>query len=371
MDMHELELFSAVKANAGLDLITPLHKVLDSHRYVMGNEVQSFENEFASYLGVNHCISVANGSDALELALRGLNVQAGARVVTVANAGFYASSAIYAIGAKPVYIDVDSATLTLCPKALTAALASPIAAIIVTHLYGQLAAIADIIRLASAAGIPVLEDCAQAHGARRNGKLAGSFGSIACFSFYPTKNLGALGDGGAVVTNNHEMAARMRKLRQYGWAQKYRVTIPGGRNSRMDEIQAAILRIKLPYLDIWNEQRRRIAKHYNAAFAKLNVRLPCSTAADYVAHLYVIRLANRRQFVNGLKQKAIKTDIHYPIPDHRQAAYLAEHPYPLNVTEHACETVVSLPCYPGLTDDEVDRVIATVTAYFAQEGWMC
>ncbi len=366
--MHELELFSAVKANAGLDFIAPLHKVLASHWYVMGNEVRSFENEFAGYLGVNHCISVANGSDALELALRGLNVQAGERVVTVANAGFYASSAIYAIGAKPVYIDVDSATLTLCPNALTAVLDSPIAAIIVTHLYGQLADIEVIIRLAAAAGIPVLEDCAQAHGARRNGKLAGSFGAIACFSFYPTKNLGALGDGGAVVTDNHDMAARMRQLRQYGWAQKYQVTMPGGRNSRMDEIQAAILRIKLAHLDNWNEQRRSIAKHYNAAFDKFDVHLPCSTAADYVAHLYVMRLARRHHFVKVLKHRAINTAIHYPIPDHRQAAYIAEHPYPLTVTEHACNTVVSLPCYPGLTADEVDRVIAAATAYFEQEG---
>ncbi|QWA10418.1 DegT/DnrJ/EryC1/StrS family aminotransferase [Sodalis ligni] len=366
--MHELELFSAVKANAGLDFLSPLHKVLTSHWYVMGNEVRSFENEFADYLGVNHCISVANGSDALELALKALNVQAGARVVTAANAGFYASSAIYAIGAMPVYIDVDAATLTLCPKALAAVLDSSIAAVIVTHLYGQLADMEEIVRLSSAAGIPVLEDCAQAHGARRNGKPAGSFGAIACFSFYPTKNLGALGDGGAMVTDNHDMAARIRQLRQYGWGQKYQVTLAGGRNSRMDEIQAAILRIKLPYLDQWNEQRRFIAKRYNEAFFKFNVLLPCSTAADYVAHLYVMRLANRRQFINVLKQKGIKTDIHYPIPDYRQAAYIAELPYALTVTEHACETVVSLPCYPGLTGDEADRVITAVTAYFEQEG---
>lgn len=369
--MHELGLFCAAKANAGLDLITPLNKVVASHWYVMGNEVMSFENEFADYLAVNHCISVANGSDALELALRGLDVQPGARVATVANAGFYASSAIYAIGAEPVYIDIDPATLTLCPNALIAVLDSPIAAIIVTHLYGQLADIEVIIRLASAAGVPVLEDCAQAHGARRNSKLAGSFGAIGCFSFYPTKNLGALGDGGAVVTNNPELAARMRQLRQYGWSQKYQVAIPGGRNSRMDEIQAAILRIKLPYLDRWNEQRRIIAERYNQAFNQFKVLLPCSTSADFVAHLYVIRLANRHRLVNQLKRNAITAGIHYPIPDHRQAAYTSGQPSALAVTEHACETVVSLPCYPGLTQDEVGRVIATVTDYFEHEGTMC
>ncbi|TKI07875.1 DegT/DnrJ/EryC1/StrS family aminotransferase [Martelella alba] len=369
--MRELELFSAVKANAGLDFSTPLNKILASQRYVMGTEMLSFETEFANYLGVGHCISVANGSDALELALRGLAVKAGDRVVTAANAGFYASGAIHAVGARPVYIDVDPTTLTLCPNALAAVLDSPVAAIVVTHLYGQLADIEAIVRLASLAGIPVLEDCAQAHGARRNGRLAGSFGAVGCFSFYPTKNLGALGDGGAVVTHSHEMAARMRQLRQYGWGRKYQVTLPGGRNSRMDEIQAAVLRVKLPYLDRWNAQRRSIAKRYNAAFGRFNVRLPCSTAADYVAHLYVIRLADRQQFIHALRRNAIKTDIHYPIPDHRQAAYAAKLPYPLTVTEQACETVVSLPCYPGLTRDEIDRVIASATAYFQQEDRVC
>lgn len=365
--MNEINIFSALEANAGLDFTIPMNKVLASHRYLMGKEVQAFENEFASYLGVNHCISVANGTDALELALKGLNMKTGARVVTAANAGFYASSAIYAIGAKPVYIDVDPKTLTLCPETLKAVLDSFPAAIIVTHLYGQLANIEDIIRLAAAAGIPVVEDCAQAHGARRNGKLAGSFGAVACFSFYPTKNLGALGDGGAVVTNNHDIAERIRQLRQYGWTQKYQVTLPGGCNSRMDEIQAAILRIKLPYLDEWNERRRSIARRYNAAFAKYKVQLPYSLAADYVAHLYVIRPADRPTFVNALKQEAIATDIHYPIPDHRQTAYAAENCYPLTVTEQACNTVVSLPCYPGLADEEISRVISAATAYFEQE----
>lgn len=369
--MHKLNLFCAEKANAELDFITPLRRVTERNWYVMGNEMRSFEDEFASYLGVHHCIAVANGTDALELALKGLNVRAGARVVTAANAGFYASGAIYAVGARPVYIDVDDATLTLCPEALTAVLDNSIAAIIVTHLYGQLANIEDIIRLATAAGIPVVEDCAQAHGARRNGKLAGSFGAVACFSFYPTKNLGALGDGGAVVTNNPHTADRIRQLRQYGWAQKYQVTLPGGRNSRMDEMQAAILRLKLPYLDEWNEQRRRIARRYNAAFEQFNVQLPCSLSTDYVAHLYVIRLANRLSFVNALQNDAIATDIHYPIADHHQSAYKADHPHPLTNTEHACNTVVSLPCYPGLADDEVSRVITAVSAYFKQEGCRC
>ncbi|KPW87816.1 dTDP-4-amino-4,6-dideoxygalactose transaminase [Pseudomonas congelans] len=360
-------LFSAAKANAGLNFITPLTKTLDSHWYVLGQEVTSFENEFANYVGVSHCVSVANGSDALELALKGLNVGSGDRVVAVANAGFYGSTAIHAVGAEPVYIDVNPKTLTLCPEALKSVLDSKPSAIIVTHLYGQLADIETIVSMASSAGVPVIEDCAQSHGARRGEKQAGSFGTIACFSFYPTKNLGALGDGGAIVTNDEVLASRVKQLRQYGWSQKYEVSIPGGRNSRLDEIQAAILRIKLPLLDTWNEQRRSIARRYNAAFAKLKMQLPCSTDEDFVAHLYVVRVENRTQFSAALKEKFITTDIHYPIADHHQPAYEVTQKFSLAETELACDTVISLPCFPGLSDEEVDRVIDAVTAYFSKE----
>jgi len=365
--MENIVLFSAVKANAGIDFLTPVKAVLESHWYVLGNEVKLFEEEFASYVGVGHCISVANGSEALELALRGLGVNRGDRVVAVANAGFYSSTAIHAIGAEPIYADVDSDTLTLCPKAFSALVESRPAAVIVTHLYGQLANVEEIVRIATAAGVPVLEDCAQSHGARRNGKQAGSFGTIACFSFYPTKNLGALGDGGAIVTNDDELAARIRQLRQYGWSQKYQVAVPGGRNSRLDEMQAAILRVKLPHLDTWNEQRRSIATRYNAAFASLDMQLPSSTGEDYVAHLYVVRVKERAAFAAALKEKMVSTDIHYPIADHKQPAYSAAPTSSLQVTEQACETVISLPCFPGLTDEEVDRVIEAVTAYFSKE----
>ncbi|MGH8420467.1 MAG: DegT/DnrJ/EryC1/StrS family aminotransferase [Pseudomonas sp.] len=366
--MNNIPLFSAAKANAGLDFTASIKAVLDSHWYVLGTEVTRFEEEFASYVGVDHCISVANGSDALELALRGLGVVSGDRVATVANAGFYGSTAIHAVGATPVYADVDPVTLTLCKESLSAVIAATQpAVIIITHLYGQLANVEEIVQLASEAGIPVLEDCAQSHGARRNGKQAGSFGTIGCFSFYPTKNLGALGDGGAVVTSDEKLATRVRQLRQYGWEKKYQVALPGGRNSRLDEIQAAILRIKLPLLDRWNEQRRSIAQRYNAAFAKLDLDLPPSVAEDYVAHLYVVRVKDRAGFAAALKDKMISTDIHYPIADHRQAAYEAEQQYALPITEYACKTVISLPCFPGLGDEEVNRVIDAVTAYFLKE----
>jgi dTDP-3-amino-2,3,6-trideoxy-4-keto-D-glucose/dTDP-3-amino-3,4,6-trideoxy-alpha-D-glucose/dTDP-2,6-dideoxy-D-kanosamine transaminase len=362
-----IPLFSASMANYNLDFVGPLNRVLQRHWYILGDEVQSFEEEFAAYVGVKHCIGVANGSDALELALRGLGVKCGDKVVTVANAGFYASTAIYAVGATPLYVDVDPDSLTLSANALKAVIDSKPAAVIVTHLYGQLANIEALVQISQDKNIPVLEDCAQSHGARRNGKLAGSFGTIACFSFYPTKNLGALGDGGAVVTNNSELASCIRQLRQYGWSKKYEVAIAGGRNSRLDEMQAAILRMKLPYLDSWNAQRRSIAKRYNEAFAKLNVKLPCSTGEDYVAHLYVLRVQCRAQLAAALKEHRISTDIHYPIADHLQPAYFDAETFLLPVTEAACDTVISLPCFPGLTDDEVLKIIDGVTSFFSKE----
>lgn len=367
MNNDLIPLFSAAKVNSGLDFLTPIEAVLNSHWYILGNEVKKFEEEFATFVGVKDCISVANGSDALELALRGLGVQSKDRVVAVANAGFYGSTAIHAVGAIPLYVDIDPASLTICAKALAQVISTKPAAIIVTHLYGQLANIEEIVNIASAAGIPVLEDCAQSHGASRNGKQAGSFGTIACFSFYPTKNLGALGDGGAVVTNDSLLATKIRQLRQYGWSQKYQVAIPGGRNSRLDEMQAAILRVKLPHLHKWNAQRRSIAKRYNEAFAGMDLQPPSSVGEDYVGHLYVVRVKDRARFIAALKEKMISTDVHYPIADHNQPAYEVESPVSLVETELACETVVSLPCFPGLTDDEVSRVIEAVTTYFFKE----
>lgn len=359
-----IPLFSAAAANVELDFSRPVNRVIERHWYVLGEEVTAFEREFSRYVGVAECVTVANGTDALELALRGLGVERGDRVVAVANAGFYGSTAIHAIGATPVYVDVDVETLTMSASELARALETGPKAIIVTHLYGQLADIEELVRIADDAGVPLIEDCAQAHGAFRNGKQAGSFGRAACFSFYPTKNLGALGDGGAIVTRDLELAGRVRRLRQYGWAQKYMVEAVGGRNSRLDEIQAAVLREKLPHLARWNGQRRDIARRYNAAFASLPVRCPCSTDEDYVAHLYVLRVDGRDAFREFLKTRGIATDVHYPIPDHRQPAYPNPGIVAMDVTESACSSVVSLPCYPGLTEAEVGRVIAAVLEYF-------
>lgn len=351
--------------SADVDCLVPLQRVLASQWFVLGPEVVAFEQEFASYCGVEQCVALANGTDALELALRALNVQAGDRVLLAANAGFYGSKAVRLIGAVPHYVDVDADSLTLSAASLQASLAVRPKAIIVTHLYGQLADIENIVNIAKRASVPVIEDCAQAHGARRNGKTAGGFGDIGCYSFYPTKNLGALGDGGAVVTRDSALAARLKKLRQYGWGEKYHVELAGGRNSRLDEIQAAILRQKLGHLDRWNEERRVIARAYNAAFARLPLRCPISVGEDFVAHLYVIRVEDRAAFQAFLKEREIATAVHYPIPDHHQFAYPSKADAPaLPITEQACQHVVSLPCFPGLKDAEVERVIRAVEQYF-------
>lgn len=225
-----------------------------------------------------------------------------------------------------------------------------------------------LVELASQANIPVIEDCAQSHGARIGKKQAGSFGTLGTFSFYPTKNLGALGDGGAVITSDSSIAERVRKLRQYGWSDKYNIALMGGRNSRLDELQAAILRIKLPHLNDWNEQRRIIASKYNAAFSQLPIQLPHSLSEDYVAHLYVIRTSKRQELAQSLRKKLINTDIHYPIADHLQPAYKEAFEVDLPITEEACKTVISLPCFPGLTDNEVQNVIEAVVEFYTYGG---
>ena len=364
-----IPLFSAAAANANLDFAGAIKRVLDRHWYVLGEEVANFEREFANYVGVADCVTVANGTDALEIALRALGVRAGDKVVTVANAGFYSSAAIHAIGAVPVYVDVEEETLTMAPASLEQAMVERPKAIVVTHLYGRLAAIDALQRLARESGVPLIEDCAQAHGARREGRQAGSFGDAACFSFYPTKNLGALGDGGAVVTGDPAVGARMRTLRQYGWSSKYRVESAGGRNSRLDEMQAAILREKLPRLDSWNAGRRGIAESYGKAFADLPLISLPAVGEDYVAHLYVMRVRERDAFREFLRERGVATDVHYPIPDHLQPAYpVAVTAGTLRVTEAACATVVSLPCFPGLGQPEVDRVVEAVRAFFKRQG---
>jgi dTDP-4-amino-4,6-dideoxygalactose transaminase len=336
-------------------------RVVSRQQYVLGEEVEAFEREFAAYCGARHCVGVANGTDALELALRALGIRNGSHVATVANAGYYTCTALDAIGATPVFIDIDE-TLTMSPPALAAEIAN-VDAIVVTHLYGRLAAIEAIRALAARRNVPVIEDCAQAHGASRDGVRAGAFGTAGCFSFYPTKNLGALGDGGAVVTSSGEVASHVRALRQYGWSAKYRVELAGGRNSRLDELQAAFLRVKLPRLGAWNGERAAIARRYCVGLNDLGFGLPRFEGEEHVAHLFVLRAQDREDLRAHLTARGIATGIHYPIPDHRQAVRSSLPRVDLPVTEVACGEVLTLPCFPGLAGDQVDRVIESIRDY--------
>ncbi len=358
----DVTLFSARPMHAGLDLLSPLKQVLESEWFVLGKQVNAFETEFAEYCGVSHCVSLANGTDALELALKAVGVEAGDSVWMAANAGFYGSTAARAFGAVPFYVDVDDATLVISVEQLRKANGPKPKAIIVTHLYGQLADMAAVMSWAKEHGVPVIEDCAQAHGASRAGRRAGSWGDISCFSFYPTKNLGALGDGGAICTSDAALAERVRQLRTYGWSTKYHNDLSGGRNSRLDEMQAALLRVKLPALDGWNNARRAIAKQYCEALK--GVQLPASTGDDHVAHLFVIRTERRDSLKEFLTARKIQSDVHYPVADHKQkVSRAAKEPEHLSTTETACSKVLTLPCYPGLDTASVSRVIEAVNEW--------
>lgn len=334
--------------------------VIASGYYVLGPNVKAFETEFARWCGVEHCVSVANGTEALELGLRSIGVETGKRVALVGNAAMYGTTATLACGAEPVFVDVDPVTLLMDPRSLEAIVSTQkIDVVIVTHLYGRLAAMPTFLALAQRHGFLILEDCAQAHGASdASGHRAGSFGHAATFSFYPTKNLGALGDGGAVVTSQPDIAAKLCQLRQYGWTAKYRNELAGGRNSRLDEIQASFLRVMLPHLDKWNARRRVIANRYSTEIYHPEISLPPTSSAEFVAHLYVVRTDNRDGLRAHLLEASVASEVHYPTPDYRQPMF--DHRFAdvaLPVTDDACRTVITLPCFPELSDDEVTRVI--------------
>jgi dTDP-4-amino-4,6-dideoxygalactose transaminase len=264
-------------------------------------------------------------------------------------------------------VDIDPDNMTLAPTALEERLGPKTRAVIATHLYGRLANMDAISAVAGHRNVPVVEDCAQGHGAERDGRRAGSFGAIGCFSFYPTKNLGAIGDGGAVVTNDGDLAMAVRELRQYGWHSKYHAGRSGGRNSRLDEMQAAVLRVKLPRLDEWNCRRRDIAERYRQAL--FSPGSP-SLGPDHVAHLCVLRTKQRAAMQRELLAAGVKTDIHYPVPDHHQASWRDIFPSDLSLpeTEAAAEEVLSLPCFPEMTEEEVLRVANSLRRFGEESG---
>jgi dTDP-4-amino-4,6-dideoxygalactose transaminase len=337
-------------------------RVLDSGWYVLGPEHDAFEAELAAYVGVEHAVGVGNGTDALQLALSALGVGAGDFVLTAANAGGYTSTAVRALGAVPIYADVDEASLLLTVETVDAAIAAADVApkvVVVTHLFGAMAPVEAIVDWSRERGILVIEDCAQSLGARRAGRMAGSLADAATVSFYPTKNLGGLGDGGAVLTPRAETATALRQLRQYGWQSKYRAVTPAGRNSRLDEVQAAVLRVKLPFLDEWNARRREIHSRYAAA-APDSVRVVNVSSESYSGHLAVIEVADREAAQRALAERGIRTDVHYPIPDHLQPVAAGAGAPALPVTEYAAGHILSLPLFPELSEPEIDRICSAL-----------
>lgn len=345
------------------DLSETIQAVLKSGWFVLGKQVTAFEEEFAAYLKARYCVSVANGTDALELAMRAVGVKPGKQVILAANAGGYSTVATLAIGATPAYVDIGPDHYGINPDEVARKLESDkgkIGAVVLTHLYGEAGPIENIARQCDDANVPLIEDCAEAHGARVQGRAVGTWGTVGCFSFYPTKNLGALGDGGACVTNDPTIASRLKLLRQYGWERRYHATIPGGRNSRLDEMQAAILRRKLLRLDDWNARRRAIARTYNRALQDKAVRVPRIEEQSYVGHLYVIEVHNRDAFRARLEGEGVRTDVHFPTPDYLQPGFAQQLSEPdcLPQTETVCSRTVTLPCFPEMTDEEVAHVAA-------------
>lgn len=346
-------------------------RVLDSGRYILGPEVEAFETEWSAYQNGGHTIGVANGTEAIELALRATGVAAGDAVATVANTVSATAAAIQQIGARPVFVEIDDATLLMSPPALEQALAAAggtVRAVVPVHLYGQPADLTALCTVARRHGAAVVEDCAQAHGAMHAGRRVGTWGDAAAYSFYPTKNLGALGDGGAVFTMNSAIAEQARLLRQYGWRERYVSAVPG-RNSRLDEIQAAILRVKLRYLERENDVRRALAAQYAAQLQPLatvgSLRLPTSGPDGVpVWHQYVIRTPARDNLRAALASSGIQATVLYPVPLHRQPAY-AQPELSLPVTERACAEVLSLPLHPGMGAADVDRVAREIVGWAA------
>jgi aminotransferase EvaB len=337
------------------ELETAVLTVLRTGHYVHGSEHAAFERELADFLGTAHAVGVGNGTDALEIALRAVGATADSEIVTAGNAGGYASAAARAIGARVVVADIDPRTLLLDADSAAAACTGRTAAVVVTHLYGRAADVAAL-RAALPPHVAIVEDCAQAIGAAGPAGRCGTVGDIGTFSFYPTKNLGALGDGGALTCRSPELAARVRSLRQYGWSERYVVGLPGGRNSRLDEVQAAALRVKLPHVDGWNARRREIVGAYAASAEGTPLLLPAPAEGD-VGHLAVGRHPDRDAFSRRLGELGVSSAVHYPVADHLQPAFEARvGPTGAAEAERACAEVISVPCFAFLSDAEVERV---------------
>jgi dTDP-4-amino-4,6-dideoxygalactose transaminase len=347
------------------EITSRVGEVINSGSYILGPEVEKFETELSNYLGCNGAVGVATGTDALILALLASGVGPGDSVLTMANAGSYTTVAARAIGAEPIFVDVSADSLQMTLSTLQDAYGKSISieegpkALVVTHLFGQISSdIELIVEFARGKGLVLIEDCAQAIGARHGSKLAGTFGALSTFSFFPTKNLGALGDGGAVAGNNPELLSKVKQLRQYGWKSKYSIELPFGRNSRLDEIQATILRVKLPRVPEWNQRRREIFSRYLAA-SGTKIKFYSEADDSFVGHLCPITVSNfsQSELLEYFASKSVSASVHFPVPDNKQRIDLKYRDLVmLPNTENACAQLVTIPIFPEMTELEVDIV---------------
>lgn len=338
-----------------------IYRVLSTGRYILGQEVSAFENEFAAFTGVRYAAGVASGTDALVLALRACGIGRGDEVITTPHTAVATIAAIELADATAVLADIEPNTFLIEPSEIERVISPRTRAIIPVHLFGQPADLQPILDLSRKHNLRIIEDCAQAHGALYRGKRVGSWGHIGCFSFYPTKNLGAIGDGGMIVTDDEDLLARVKMLREYGWRRRF-ISETGGMNSRLDELQAAILRVKLRHLDSDNDKRRAIAGRYTTALAG-HVTVPvCKTDRTGVFHLYVVRTDDRAALQQHLEAHQIGTAVHYPVPVHLQTAYRGKlgdkGSFP--AAEQAAEQILSLPLYPELEASQINRVIDVI-----------
>jgi dTDP-4-amino-4,6-dideoxygalactose transaminase len=343
------------------ELFAVVDRMMANGQLVLGQSVESFEESFATFIGVKHCVGVASGTDAIEIALRALGCE-GKEVLLVANAAGYGTISCLAIGAIPVYCDVDPKTLLISVESISERVSNKTAAVIVTHLFGTAVDCASVDAAVMAKlgkSIPIIEDCAQAHGAKVGSSRAGAQGTIGCFSFYPTKNLGALGDGGAIVTNDAALAERVKHLRQYGWTTRYLQALPGGRNSRLDELQAGFLSVFLPSLDERNAKRRQIVKQYLEGGATF-VHEAFVNSERNVAHLAVCVVKDRNRFVENMANENIATGVHYPFLDTEFPTTQHLPSFSLPVTEAAKGRIVTLPCFPEMTTSEIETVCQAI-----------
>jgi dTDP-4-amino-4,6-dideoxygalactose transaminase len=344
-----------------------IKRVLESGRYILGNEVRSFEEEFARYIGVGYGIGVGNGTDAITLALKACGIGSGDEVITTSHTAVATVAAIELSGATPILVDISPDSYTIDPHRIKGVITSKTRAILPVHLYGHPADMDEITLIAEDHGLYVIEDCAQSHGALLHGKKIGSLGDIAAFSFYPTKNLGAVGDGGMVVTDDPNLAERVSLLRQYGWQERNLSIIPG-LNSRLDELQAAILRVKLRYLDEDNSRRHDAAIIYTQSLASTDLVLPTGTEDIYhVYHQYVIRTPRRDSLKAHLAAHGVETLIHYPVPVHLQPTYIGRLSNPaLLQTEKKCREILSLPMHPYLERQDISIISTLITEFFEE-----